>query len=110
MLKKILASLVLTVGLYHPSIASEKALGFATEFPCGSLEQLAGVLEEHGEEPALTATSTREVAGKFHTVPMVIFVNMKTKSWTMVEKYTDNIYCVAGLGDGITPYVPKQSL
>lgn len=107
MLKRILASLALTVGFYHPSIASERLLTFATEFPCGSLENLAEVLDKHEEEPALTASSTREIGGKFEVVPMVIFINMKTKSWTIVEQYGRDVYCVTGLGEKITPYVPK---
>lgn len=107
MLKKVLASLALIVGTIHPSIASENRLEFMTAFLCGSIDQIAEVLEIHGEEPALTATSTREIAGKFEEVPMVLFINMKTKSWTTVEQYTRNVYCVTGLGEGIKPYVPK---
>lgn len=105
MLKKILASLALTVGIIHPSIASEEEVYFVTEFPCVSLEQLSRVLEKHKEEPFLHGSSRREIAGKIVSIPMVIFVNPKTKTWTMIETYGKDIYCAAGLGQKISPYL-----
>lgn len=104
MLKKILASLALIVGIIHPSMASEEIV-FATEFPCISLEQLSSILERHKEEPFLHGTSSREIAGKIVSIPMVIFVNPQTKTWTLIEKYGKDIYCAAGLGRKISPYL-----
>lgn len=109
MLKKFLASLALTVGIIHPSIASEIATGIITEFPCTDLKSVSEVLKKYGEEPAFTGVSTREIAGKFIPISMVIFINNKTKSWTIVEKYSENIYCVSGMGPEISPYFSSKS-
>ena len=111
MLKYVLASLALTVGLSHPSIASESnALMLKIEIPCGTLEAIGDVLKQHGETPALTAAGIRDLGGRAVTVPSVLFINPKTKSWTLVEQIGENIYCVPALGQEMTPYIPKSNL
>ena len=110
MLKLILASLVLTV-LSSPSRASEpNAAIIKIEIPCGTLESVGDVLKKHGELPALTATGVRQIGEQFITVPVVLFINPKTKSWTLVESIRDNFYCVPALGHEMTPYIPGNSL
>lgn len=108
MLKKILASLALTVGIIHPSIASEKSLMVSFEAPCVDVVSLEKVLDKHGEDPALTMISTREIGSRYQAVPTVFFINPKTKSWTLVEKVADNLYCVIAVGQEVAPYFEKD--
>jgi len=111
MLNRILASLALTVGLFHTSIASENnSIKLKTEILCGNLETVGLVLKEHGEEPALTAAGVRDVNGKYIAVATVLFINPKTKSWTLVEQIDENLYCVPALGQNIGPYINKSTL
>jgi hypothetical protein len=108
MLKKILASLALTVGIANPSIANE-VIKLPTDLVCGSESGISEVLEKYGEIPFATMTAFREIPGEgFTNNPMVIFVNPKTKTFTIIERITKNIYCVVSLGDNINPYVEEK--
>jgi succinyl-CoA synthetase alpha subunit len=108
MLPKILASLALTVGVANISIASE-VQRFPTELICGNEAGMAEVLEKYGEIPFATMTSSREVPIVGLTVnPLVIFVNPKTKTYTIIEQLTADVYCVVAIGENINPYVEQK--
>ena len=103
MLKKILASLVLTVGITHPSIASE-ITQFPTSLMCVDQKGLSQTITEFEEISFAGAVGVREV----HGVGMVennivIFVNPKTKSFTIVERFSKDLYCILALGEGFRP-------
>lgn len=103
---KTLASLALTVGMINSSIASEKTI--STELICTSPMGLEQVLEKHKEEPFLTAISVRNLDGKLVAMSTVMFINSKTKSWTLVEKINENLYCVSAMGEHIAPYIEES--
>jgi hypothetical protein len=108
MLPKLLTSLALTVGVANISIASE-VQRFPTELICGSEAGMAEVLEKYGEIPFATMTSNREVPIVGLTVsPLVIFVNPKTKTYTMIEQITKDLYCVVAIGENINPYIEEK--
>lgn len=71
---------------------------------CISIETLSEVLEKHGEEAAMTMSSSRDIQDQIITSSTVLFVNFKTKTWTMVERLTNDNYCVIAIGDNITPF------
>lgn len=103
MFQKTLASLVLTVGLIHPSIASE-IVQFPTHLFCLDQETLTSTITEFEEIPFAGGVATREVAGAgMVTNNLVIFVNPKTKTWTIVERFSKDLYCVISIGDGFRP-------
>jgi len=105
MLKYIVTSLALTVGLSHPSIASERTKSL--EVVCVDIKTLDKVLTEFGEEAMLTMLSQRDSPRGPVGNPMVLFMNPKTKSWTLVEKNKEE-YCVLGAGENISPYYPEK--
>ena len=108
MLKKLLASLALTVGIIHPSIASETILTVSFEAVCISEKSLSQLVDKFKEDPMLTMVSVRETSNNnFDTIPAVLFMNPKTKTWTMVEKVAGNLYCVIGTGEQVRPYLEK---
>ena len=73
---------------------------------CVTEQQIEDTLiEKYKERPMLVMTTSREINGKPTTVSTVLFVNPKTRSWTLAEKWGENNYCVIGMGEGITPYV-----
>jgi hypothetical protein len=72
---------------------------------CVTIETLSGVLEKHSEQAAMTMVSSREIEGQIITSSTVLFVNFKTKTWTLVEQITEDDYCVIAVGDNITPYI-----
>jgi len=107
MLKYFLASLALTVGLIHPSIASD-ITKLRTELVCGNELGIGEVLDKYGEIPFATMTSMRDIPGVGVTNnPIVIFVNPKTKTYTIIERLSKNVYCIVSLGDNISPYSEK---
>lgn len=101
---KILTSLALTAGLIaQPSIASELAL-YPTELVCSNENKIMSSLKEFGEEPFLRMLSTRQVSGDIVDNISILFVNSQTRSWTMVEKFSDDMFCVISLGTNAGPY------
>lgn len=110
MLKKIIASLVVTLGLTNLSFAaSEGPIFISVKFVCVDDMTLAKTLGKYGEEPMMTMTTFRDIDGKgtFVENTTVLFLNLKTKSWTLVEQIHNNLYCIPSLGDNIKPYLDK---
>lgn len=107
MLKQMMASLALTVGTFHPSIASE-ITQFPTNLMCVGAEGLAQTITEFEELSFAGGVSMREVpGGAIVKNNLVIFVNPKTQSWTIVERFTKDMYCVVALGEGFIPLTGK---
>lgn len=83
--------------------AKERIVNFP--IPCTDIKTLAVVLEQFEEKAAMTMTTSREVSGNIIESPTILFVNYKTKTWTLAEKITDDSYCVIATGDNIKPYL-----
>jgi hypothetical protein len=107
MLKYIIASLALTVGLHHPSIASESGV-IKVEVVCTTIQTLDEVLTKYGEEAALMMVAIRESSGNIRANPVVFFMNSKTKTWTLVEQISEKEYCIIAMGEKVTPYFPDR--
>jgi hypothetical protein len=103
MLKYILASLALTVGTIHPSMASE-ITRFPTELVCVGPNQLAETITDFEEIPFVGGVGVREVESVgIVENNIVVFVNPKTNSFTMVERFSKDLYCVIAIGQGLRP-------
>jgi hypothetical protein len=103
MLKYMLASLALTVGTIHPSIASE-ITQFPTHLMCVGQKDLAQTITEFEELSFAGGVAMRELPGVGMVKNnLVIFVNPKTQSWTIVERFTKDMYCIVALGEGFRP-------
>ena len=102
-LKKFLASLVLTVGTIHPSLANE-ITQFPTNLSCIGEKDLEQTITEFEELSFAGGVSMREIPGAgLVQNNLVIFVNPKTRSYTIVERFTKDMYCVVALGEGFRP-------
>lgn len=68
------------------------------EVECFSLIELASLLNEYNEAPLSAGSILRgdEKGAVEHT--MILFVNPKTKTWTLAEKTTKGLYCVLTAG------------
>jgi len=71
---------------------------------CINTQSLYEMIKEHDEKPMLTAISVRMIKNSEVPLATVLYVNPDTKSWTLVEKIRDDVYCVVGMGDNIKPY------
>ncbi len=104
---KILTSLALTAGLItQPSIASDLAQ-YPTELVCSNENKIMTVLKENGEEPLIRSLALRQVGGVIVNNVSILFVNAQTRTWTVVEKFTDDMFCVVSLGTDAVPYTKR---
>lgn len=108
MLKYIITSLALTVGLSHPSIASE-AKTIKTDLICTDIVSLDQVLTKYGEEAVLTMVSNRETRRGIQANATVFFMNPDTKTWTLVEKFSEKDYCIIAVGEKVSPYYNEET-
>jgi hypothetical protein len=111
MLKTFVTSLALTAGLItQPSIANDNLISLPMEVTCVPGEVLTETLGEFGEVPFLQMHSTREMDGRVVTNPTVMFMNPETKTWTMAERISKNIYCVIAIGDFVMPFRDRKGI
>jgi len=73
---------------------------------CLSKERMTALLTEHEEKAMLVGVSVRNINNKEISVPMVVFANPETKSFTIAEKVNER-YCVVAMGEKLTPYDRK---
>ena len=107
MFQKILTSLALTVGMIHHSNASE-ITQFPTQLFCLNQETLSSTITEFEEIPFAGGVAIRDVPEVgMVTNNLVIFVNPKTMSWTIVERFSKDLYCVVSLGEKFRPLSGK---
>jgi hypothetical protein len=105
MLKKIAASLAVTLGLTNLSFAaSDKLTTLPSHLMCVNEQQLSATLDDFQETPAMTMISTRIIMGQEVANSTVLFVNYKERTWTLVEKISEDMYCISALGSNIDPY------
>jgi hypothetical protein len=88
--------------------ASQPLVKRSVETMCVDSLVLAQTLAEYGEKPALTMTNNRETPKGVESFATVLFVNYQTKSWTLVEQDSEDLYCVIGMGDHLMPYQSKD--
>lgn len=81
--------------------ANEKIVPFPTS--CMSLQNMDVLLNEFDELPLIRGKSFRD--GNYHS--LVVFMNRETKSFTIVEKINDKLYCALSIGENIEP-VPQE--
>jgi hypothetical protein len=76
---------------------------------CVNLAVLESTLQEFEEIPFVRGLSDRDPIG---IVSLVIFVNPKTGSWTIVEKIKTDQYCILAVGNNFeaVPNNLKQEL
>jgi len=92
-MKKMIFSLSI---LFFSSLLQAQTVMMPVE--CGSLKELAEVVTEYEEKPFAVAETVRQVNGSPKTFTVLIFVNIKTGSWTIAEKISDGKYCVTSGG------------
>lgn len=108
MFVKIATSLALTVGLSLPSIASETRT-VNSQLVCAEWGTIDATLTEHGEIPFARMSADRHIgrSGVIQNI-VVIFVNPKTKTFTVVEQFKEDLYCVLSIGSEFGP-IPEQN-
>jgi len=74
---------------------------------CVSREEVDAMLNQYEELPFVRGLSLREQNGIPMSNSVVLFVNAKTGTWTVVERTPDKKYCVISAGTKFEP-VPME--
>jgi uncharacterized protein YcfL len=104
----LIACVVLSTLMIGGCSAAQPLVMRSVQTVCVNSAVLAETLAKYGERPALTMTNNREIAGQVESFATVLFVNYDTKSWTMAEQVKEDLYCVIGMGDHLSPYRSKD--
>ena len=103
MIKKLLSTF-----LFFPALAIASAEIIHFESVCLNFASLEATVKEHNELPFVVAVAHRLDGEKKTFHPTVMFVNPKTKSWTLAEKLDDGSYCIIAVGSKLEPYKEKK--
>ena len=76
------------------------------ETVCLNAKDLTSLVDEFKELPYVRGVS-RPVVGEDSSLPLVIFVNPDSKTFTIVERAGADIYCILAVGANFQP-VPKH--
>jgi hypothetical protein len=108
-MKKSIVALLAGVGLLCAQSAWAQSQVVNIPTACTTVDALAELLVEYDETPALTMTSVRASKEQNNptTNPTLMFINYETKSWTLIERMADNVFCIIGAGGSAAPYVKK---
>jgi hypothetical protein len=107
----ILTIILLVILFTGKSYSQNKSDSFLVQLKavCMTEKDLERILDVEFEEiPMLTMTSRREIEGLWISIPTVMFANPKTQSWTMVEQWGKNQYCITGVGINVSPYIESN--
>lgn len=109
-MKKSIVGILAAVGILCAASVHGQTQVVNIPTTCATAEDLAELLAEYDETPALTMTSIRasKEKNKPTTNYTLMFINYETKSWTLIERMADNVFCIIGAGGSAAPYVKKQ--
>jgi hypothetical protein len=100
---------ILAIALLIPSVSLAQNPSPDTavyQTMCISAKNLTDLIHEFKEIPYVRGIS-RPVIGDGPPAALVIFVNPKDRSFTIVEKTSENVYCVLAIGNNFEP-VPRD--
>ena len=94
--------LLVSTSIYAQQQSQSKTIKL--DAPCGSQEQLMQMLKKYEERPLLQMLSQRKLSAEGAEYMTIIFANPKKQTYTIVEQFTEDAYCITGSGRGIMPY------
>ena len=78
---------------------------------CLNLKQLEKLLDDFEEKSFIRMFSVRPGAeNRWETYSAVMFMSKDGKSWSLVEKRGENLYCVIGMGREVEPVSAKEEV
>ena len=105
-MKKIIAMFLLMPTLVFANSEKPSLQVSTYETVCLSAKDLSSLIDEFKEIPYVRGVS-RPVIGDDSSLPLVIFVNPQSKTFTIVERASKDIYCILAVGSNFQP-VPKE--
>ncbi len=80
------------------------AQSVTTGLMCADWPRINQTLQQYQESPMLRMQSLRKINGEVTRIPAVVFVNATTGTYTLVERWDEDQYCVILVGEHFTPY------
>jgi hypothetical protein len=103
-MKKYILAICLTIS----QTAYSQAIIGTVPIICTTLEDISSTLEQFNEFPLLTAQSNRDFGDELLlSVPMVVFFNRETGSFTIAEQVND-MFCITAIGENMKPYIDQD--
>lgn len=96
-MKKLLAILLMAPAI---AFSQSKEIKKQHEVVCLNWNSISLILDKYDEDPLVRGMSLREDGKRKSQEPLVLFVNAKTFSWTIIEKVGNDLYCVLAIGNG----------
>lgn len=94
--------LSLVAALFCP-LLSQAETTIRSSLSCVTERELSPVLEKYQEIAILEFASHRVLSGNMVAIHAVLYMNPGEKTWTLIEKWGDDMYCVIGVGTGAGP-------
>ena len=105
-MKKIFAMFLLVPSLVLANSEKPSIQISTYETICLSAKDLTSLIDEFKEIPYVRGIS-KPVVGDDSSLPLVIFVNPQSKTFTIVERASKDIFCILAVGANFQP-VPKE--
>jgi hypothetical protein len=107
-----LLGLTLTLGSVQANQTRNNVQVFSNASECtptGIIEQV--VQKEHGEQPFSKSKILLQSSktARLYEGNLVIYVNSKTKTYTLVVQFDDNVSCILGAGGNFAPAFMQQN-
>jgi hypothetical protein len=71
------------------------------EIECGTEKDVTAMLTLVGEVPFIKAVSTNTDGEKVVLMPTILFVNPKTRTWSLIQKHADDKFCLVASGTNV---------
>ena len=105
-MKRLICAVLLLVSGIATAQQEQTSLPF--NVICVSWDQAKNLIDKYNEKPMLHSRSYRTIQGQLQLVENIIFVNSETHSWTWIERWYQDLYCVLGAGEQFEPYSFNQ--
>lgn len=101
--------LSLVAAFFSPLFAQAEVV-YPTKLVCVTEQELTPVLTKYQEQPVLKFSSMRVVGNSQGYLQSVLYMNPTTKTWTLVEQWDENLYCIVSIGIDAEPAISGDKI
>lgn len=101
--------LSLVAAFFSPFFAQAEII-YPTKIVCVTEQELTPVLTKYQEQPVLKFSSMRVIGNTQGYLQSVLYMNATTKTWTLVEQWSDDLYCIVAIGVDAEPAVQGDKI
>lgn len=98
------------VAAFFSPIFAHAEITYPTNLVCVTEKELTPVLNKYQEQPVLKFSSMRVIGNNAGYLQSVLYMNTTTKTWTLVEQWGDDLYCVVSIGIDAEPIISGEKI